>query len=307
MLSCFFGDHVPYLRVLASRKDVQGTVYLWAEGASLTCWVLSCTYVLFKLEFKLEFTTSHCFAGFVTSPVLSIWILCWIPFSFQKFTAHCWSQGVLPSFWLLNFVSENSVGSSCTQSSLILNRHMTPFPEAKRGTTFVRKRCPPTCCQSVMLMITHSWMGIYQRLSSHFLVWNKGAPSPPAVFHLLERHWQCDWWGTGCENEIHAVCWWPFPPFQWTRGFADHAKQAESLRWKEVYHCQHTEVRGVVLQLKRKACPLCTLKVKCSLTQTHSNIWAWCATSRSIQIPRLTQHVAHSQQARSESKSLLHA
>ena len=32
-----FGDHVPYLRVLASRKDVQGTVYLWAEGASLTC------------------------------------------------------------------------------------------------------------------------------------------------------------------------------------------------------------------------------------------------------------------------------
>ena len=32
-----FGDHVPYLRVLAPRKDVQGTVYLWAEGASLTC------------------------------------------------------------------------------------------------------------------------------------------------------------------------------------------------------------------------------------------------------------------------------
>jgi len=31
-----FGDHVPYLRVLAPRKDVQGTVYLWAEGASLT-------------------------------------------------------------------------------------------------------------------------------------------------------------------------------------------------------------------------------------------------------------------------------
>jgi hypothetical protein len=26
------------LRVLAPRKDVQGTVYLWAEGASLTCW-----------------------------------------------------------------------------------------------------------------------------------------------------------------------------------------------------------------------------------------------------------------------------
>ena len=25
------------LRVLAPRKDVQGTVYLWAEGASLTC------------------------------------------------------------------------------------------------------------------------------------------------------------------------------------------------------------------------------------------------------------------------------
>jgi len=32
-----FGDHVPYLRVLAPRKDVQGTVYVWAEGASLTC------------------------------------------------------------------------------------------------------------------------------------------------------------------------------------------------------------------------------------------------------------------------------
>jgi hypothetical protein len=32
-----FGDHVPYLRVLAPRKDVQGTVYLWAEGASLIC------------------------------------------------------------------------------------------------------------------------------------------------------------------------------------------------------------------------------------------------------------------------------
>jgi hypothetical protein len=32
-----FGDHVSYLRVLAPRKDVQGTVYLWAEGASLTC------------------------------------------------------------------------------------------------------------------------------------------------------------------------------------------------------------------------------------------------------------------------------
>ena len=31
-----FGDHVPSLRVLAPRKDVQGTVYLWAEGAGLT-------------------------------------------------------------------------------------------------------------------------------------------------------------------------------------------------------------------------------------------------------------------------------
>ena len=29
-----FGDHVPYLCVLAPRKDVQGTVYLWAEGTS---------------------------------------------------------------------------------------------------------------------------------------------------------------------------------------------------------------------------------------------------------------------------------
>jgi hypothetical protein len=26
-----------YLRVLAPRKDVQGTVYLWAEGAGSTC------------------------------------------------------------------------------------------------------------------------------------------------------------------------------------------------------------------------------------------------------------------------------
>ena len=34
---CLLDDHVPYLRVLAPRKDVQGTVYLWAEGASLTC------------------------------------------------------------------------------------------------------------------------------------------------------------------------------------------------------------------------------------------------------------------------------
>ena len=32
-----FGDHVPYMHVLAPKKDVQGTVYLWAEGASLTC------------------------------------------------------------------------------------------------------------------------------------------------------------------------------------------------------------------------------------------------------------------------------
>ena len=32
-----FGDHVPYLHLLAPRKDVQGTVYFWAEGASLTC------------------------------------------------------------------------------------------------------------------------------------------------------------------------------------------------------------------------------------------------------------------------------
>ena len=30
-------DHIPYLRVLAPRKDVQSTVYLWAEGASLNC------------------------------------------------------------------------------------------------------------------------------------------------------------------------------------------------------------------------------------------------------------------------------
>ena len=26
-----------YLHVSAPRKDVQGTVYVWAEGASLTC------------------------------------------------------------------------------------------------------------------------------------------------------------------------------------------------------------------------------------------------------------------------------
>ena len=32
-----FGDHVPYLCVLAPRKEMQGTVYLWAEGASLIC------------------------------------------------------------------------------------------------------------------------------------------------------------------------------------------------------------------------------------------------------------------------------
>ena len=32
-----FGDRVPYLCVLALRKDVQGTVYLWADEASLTC------------------------------------------------------------------------------------------------------------------------------------------------------------------------------------------------------------------------------------------------------------------------------
>jgi hypothetical protein len=40
MICCFvpFGDHVPYLRVLAPRKDVQGTIYLWAKGASLNCW-----------------------------------------------------------------------------------------------------------------------------------------------------------------------------------------------------------------------------------------------------------------------------
>ena len=36
-LSVSFGDHIPYLRVLAPRKYVQGTVYLWVEGASLTC------------------------------------------------------------------------------------------------------------------------------------------------------------------------------------------------------------------------------------------------------------------------------
>ena len=36
-----FGDHVPYLRVLAPRKDVQGTVYLWAEEASALVYVLA--------------------------------------------------------------------------------------------------------------------------------------------------------------------------------------------------------------------------------------------------------------------------
>jgi hypothetical protein len=53
-----------------------------------------------------------------------------------------------------------------------------------------------------------------------------------------------------------------------------------------------------------KTCPLCTLTVYCSPTQTHSNIWAWCATSRSIWTPRLTQHFAHSRQARSKSKEI---
>ena len=57
--------------------------------------------------------------------------------------------------------------------------------------------------------------------------------------------------------------------------------------------------------LTLKTSPLCTLTVYCSPTQTHSNVWAWCATSRSIWIPRLTQNFAHSRQARSESKKSL--
>jgi len=51
-------------------------------------------------------------------------------------------------------------------------------------------------------------------------------------------------------KNIHTVCWWPFPPFQWTRGLADYAKQAESIRWEEASHCQNTEVRGNVLQFQ---------------------------------------------------------
>ena len=34
---CLLVIMLSYLRVLALRKDVQGTVYLWAEGASLIC------------------------------------------------------------------------------------------------------------------------------------------------------------------------------------------------------------------------------------------------------------------------------
>ena len=39
----------------------------------------------------------------------------------------------------------------------------------------------PPC---IMLINTRYWMGINQRLSSHFLVWNKGAPSPPCCFRF---------------------------------------------------------------------------------------------------------------------------
>jgi len=47
-------------------------------------------------------------------------------------------------------------------------------------------------------------------------------PLPPAVFHLLERHWQHDWWFTvktmlfADDLSLH---------FNQTRGLADHAKQ----------------------------------------------------------------------------------
>jgi hypothetical protein len=36
----YFVDLVPYLRVLAPRKDMQGIVYLWAKGAvTPNCWL----------------------------------------------------------------------------------------------------------------------------------------------------------------------------------------------------------------------------------------------------------------------------
>ena len=66
---------------------------------------------------------------------------------------------------------------------------------------------------------------------------------------------------------------------------------------------QKSEVMCFKFQLWKPAPPLYFDGV-CFFTRTPSNIWAWCATSRSIWIPRLTQHFAHSRQARSESKSL---
>jgi len=61
----------------------------------------------------------------------------------------------------------------------------------------------------------------------------------------------------GAQGFYGAVFWWPFPPFQWTRGFADDAKQAEeSMRWKEFSPCQHTEVIGSHLSNSENLPPL---------------------------------------------------
>jgi len=65
-----FRDHVPYLRVLAPRKDVQGTVYLWAEGARLNntaCfWLFRMPVLYFIVGLKKE--TSYLYPNFNPSP-----------------------------------------------------------------------------------------------------------------------------------------------------------------------------------------------------------------------------------------------